>query len=210
MVLFTGALAPLAEARKAPKQSGPLNFDEKACSRRTEKWRNDKTGRTETVAKTETCALFYTFDPLAEDNDNRDYGIVWVQARIEPRGAWCAKRIWSDLLVSKDTKIHKQTPTKNFKLGKSRRIRIKLATLANGWSDEKGTLSEKTKIRPRRLRHSRFNIEASRVFRQRWNGQTGAVVNLTSGVEISWAIDDPPDALTSGLQYDFERRGSCS
>ena len=196
-----------AEARKAPKQTGPLNLDERQCGRET--LRKRVKGRMEVVAKAETCLLFYDYDPLREDDEQRDYGIVWVQARVEPRGAWCATAVWSDLVVSEDTRIHKRTPVKNFKISRSRKVQVKLASFANGASDEKGTLSEKTTIHPRILRHSRFTFERSRVFRQRWKGQRGRVINLTSGAEVSWAEDDPPDAVSSGLLYDFERRGRC-
>lgn len=196
-----------AEARREPKQTGPLNLDERQCGRET--LRKRVKGRMEVVAKAETCLLFYDYDPLREDDEQRDYGIAWVQARVEPRGAWCATSVWSDLVVSEDTRIHKRTPVKNFKIGRSRELQVKIASFANGASDEKATLSEKTTIYPRVLRHVRFTFDRSRVFRQRWMGQRGRAVNLTSGAEVSWAEDDPPDAVSSGLLYDFERRGRC-
>src|SRR5680860_1036125 len=150
MVLGAGHVA---EARDAPKQTGPLNFVQRKCARQT--FRTRVKGRLEVVAKTETCLLFYEFDPLAEDNEQRDYGVAWVQARIEPRGAWCATRVWSDLGVSQDTKFHKRTPAKDYSLKRSRKVRVKLASLANGFGEEQATLSERTWFRPRRLRHSR-------------------------------------------------------
>jgi len=207
MIGMVLASSPPVEAREAPKQTGPLNFDDRQCGRDTLKQRVQ--GRLEVVAKAETCLLFYDYEPLAEDNDERDYGIAWVQARIDPRGAWCATSVWSDLVASGDTRMHKHTPTKNFKIGKSRKVEVKLASTANGFGDEKATLSEKTRIYPRRLRHSSFTFRGSKVFRQRWTGQRGGVINLTSGVELSWDIDNLPDAISSGLLYDFERRGRC-
>jgi len=211
LLLVLGVLiasSPVAEAREAPRQTGPLNFDERKCAKDTVRKRIE--GRMEVVAKAETCLLFYAYDPLAEDNEERDYGIAWVQARIVPKGAWCATDVWSDVVVSEDTRMHKRTPGKNFKLGKSRRIQVKLASFANGFGDQKATLSEKTRFYPRRLRHSTFTFRGSSVFRQRWTGQRGGVINLTSGVELSWGgEDDPPDAISSQLLYDFERRGRC-
>ena len=202
------ASSSVAEARDAPRRTGPLNFDERQCATDTVRKRID--GRLEVVAKGETCLLFYAYDPLAEDNEERDYGIAWVQARIVPKGAWCATDVWSDVVVSEDTRMHKRTPGKNFKLGKSRRIEVKLASFANGFGDQKATLSEKTRFYPRRLRHSTFTFRGSSVFRQRWTGQRGGAINLTSGVELSWGgEDDPPDAISSQLLYDFERRGRC-
>jgi len=207
MIGMVLASSPLAEAREPPKQSGPLNFDERQCGRDT--LRRRVNGRLEVVAKAETCLLFYAYDPLAEDNEQRDYGIAWVQARVDPRGAWCATSVWSDLAVSEDTRMHKHTPRRNFKLAKSRSVEVKLASSANGFGEENATLSEKTRIYPRRLRHSTFTFERSRVLRQRWTGQRGGVVNLTSGAELSWNEESPPDAISSGLLYDFERRGRC-
>lgn len=205
------ACTPAAEARRdEPKQSGPLNFDEVECAR--ERFRPKVNGRRELVAKAETCLLLYNYDHLAEDNEERDYAIAWVQARIEPRGAWCATRVWSDLGVSKDTKLHKRTPTKNFSMKKSRRIRVKLASDANGFGDETASIWERTWFHPRKVRHSSTTIEGSRIFTQRWTGQRGRPLNLTSGAEISWNVEKRPlgpDAIASGLRYDFERRGRC-
>lgn len=196
-----------AEARKPPKRTGPLNLENRQCARET--FRTRVNGRLEVVAKTETCLLDYEYDPLAEDDEERDYGIAWVQARIEPRGAWCATRVWSDLGVSRDTRLHKRTPMKNFSLKKSRRVEVKLASTANGFGDKAASLRERTWFRPRQLRHTRSTVGDSRIFTQRWTGQRGGVINLTSGAEISWAENDAPDALASGLRYDFERRGRC-
>lgn len=203
MVLAWG---PMAGARNAPHQTGPLNFDERQCGRDT--LRQRVKGRMEVVARGETCLLFYTYDPLAEDNDERDYGIVWVQARIAPRGAWCATKVWSDLGVSQDTRIHKRIPARNLSVKRSRKVLVKLATLANGFGQEKATLGERTWFHPRNLRHSTSTVGRSRVFTQRWTGLRGGVINLTSGAEISWADRDLP-AIASGLRYDFERRGRC-
>ncbi|MGH2700047.1 MAG: hypothetical protein ACRDJL_12750 [Actinomycetota bacterium] len=210
VVLMLLVQAPGAQARKAPKQTGPLNFDVRRCGGETVRTRIK--GRMEVVAKTKTCVLLYTYDPLREDNQDRDYGLVWVQARVDPRGAWCAKRVWSDLGVdvSKDTRVHRRTPVKNLKLRRARRIRVKLATTANGAGDQKATLGERTTFYPRRLQHSTFVFQKSRIVRQRWAGQRGKVLNFTSGAEMSWDSEaEGPDAISSGLLYDFERRGRC-
>jgi hypothetical protein len=204
------ASSAVAEVREAPHKTGPLNFDERQCA--TDTVRKRIQGRLEVVAKAETCLLLYAYDPLAEDNEERDYGIAWVQARIDPRGAWCATDVWSDVVVdvSDDTRMLKRTPDRNFSLGRSRRIEVKLASVANGFGDRRATLREKTRIYPFRLRHSTFTFKQSKVFRQRWTGQRGGVIKLTSGVELSWKENDPgPDAISSQLLYDFERRGTC-
>ncbi|HZK51403.1 MAG TPA: hypothetical protein VFD47_07555 [Actinomycetota bacterium] len=199
--------SPVAEARDAPKQTGPLNFDQRECGR--QKFRTRVNGRLELVAKTETCLLLYNYDPLSEDNEERDYAIAWVQARIEPRGAWCAKKVWSDLGISQDTKFHKRIPARKFSMKKSRRVLVKLATMANGFGEEKASLSERTWFHPRQVRHSRSTVGRSRIFTQRWTGQRGRPLNLTSGAEISWDVDNLPNTIASGLRYDFERRGRC-
>ncbi len=199
--------SPVAEARRdEPKQSGPINFDERECASAT--FRTKVNGRREVVAKTETCLLLYNYDPLREDNEERDYAIAWVQARVEPRGAWCATRVWSDLGLLR-AKFHKRTPTKNFSMKKSRRVQVKLASTANGFGDEAASLKEWTWFHPRRVRHSRTTIRRSRIFTQRWTGRRGRPLNLTSGGEISWDVEDKPPAFASGLRYDFERRGRC-
>ncbi|MPZ90836.1 MAG: hypothetical protein GEU68_04260 [Actinobacteria bacterium] len=200
------AYSPVAEARKPPKKTGPLNLDVRKCGRQT--FRTRVNGRREVVAKTETCLLLYNYDPLSEDNAERDYAIAWVQARIEPRGAWCATKVWSDLGVSRGTKIHKHVPARNFSMKKSRRVLVKLASLANGFGEEKGALREKRWFHPRKWRHSKSTVRRSRIFTQRWTGQRGRPLNLTSGAEVSWDVEDPP-TYASGLRYDFERRGRC-
>lgn len=202
--------APVA-ARKAPKRTGPLSFDAKECDRQKEVWRNPKTGLLETVAKTETCVLFYRFDPLAESNEDRDYGIAWTQGKVEPRNGWCARRVTSRLLVSSDGRMHGRVPKKNLKLGTKRRLRVRLTIDANGTSDETGSLAETITVWPRLLRHSVIRRDGAHIFRQQWRGLRGRTILFASGVVLSWA-DDPedfPDAISSGLSYKFEKRGIC-
>ena len=210
-VLGLVALTTPAMARKAPKKSGPLNFDDKECDREREVWRNPKTGLIETVAKTETCVLFYRFDPLEESNENRNYGIAWTQGKVQPRNGWCARRVTSDLLVSSDGKLHAKAPKKNLKPKTKRRLRVRLTTDANGTSDETGSLAETITVWPRLLKHSVINSDGAHIFRQHWRGLRGRTTLFASGVVLSWA-DHPenfPDAISSGLSYKFEKRGNC-
>lgn len=212
VALALGALASPADARRAPKKRGPLSFDERACDRQTERWRNPKTGLTETVARTQTCVLFYRFDPLAESDEDRNYGVVWVQAKVDPRNGWCARSVTSKLLVTDDGKIHQRAPKKGQKVNARRQLRVKLATDANGMSDETGRLVETITEWPRRRRQALYKKDGSHVFRQRWTGLRGKPLLFASAVVISWADnpEDFPDALTSGLNYKFEKRGTCT
>jgi hypothetical protein len=105
--------------------------------------------------------------------------------------------------------MHTRSPKKTIETGSSRQLQVKLKTEANGAGEETGTLSETITIFAKKLRHSTTTTDTSRVFRQRWSGLRGKPLNFASGAEVSWAIDDPPDALTSGLRYRFEKRGRC-
>lgn len=198
-----------ASARRAPKRTGPLSFDTKECARQKERKRIN--GVIEVVAVAESCVLFYRFDPLAESNENRDYGIAWTQGKVEPRNGWCARRVTSHLLVSSDGKLHAKAPKKNLKLGTKRRLRVRLTTDANGTSDETGSLAETITVWPRLLKHSMVKGDGAHIFRQHWRGLRGRTTLFASGVVVSWA-DDPenfPDAISSGLSYKFEKRGNC-
>jgi len=210
-VTMTALTAP-ASARKAPKRSGPLSFDTKVCDRQKEVWRNPDTGLTETVAKTESCVLFYRFDPLAESDEDRNYGVAWTQGKVEPRNGWCARRVTSHLLVSSDGKMHGRAPKKDMTPATKRRLRVRLSTKANGTSDRTGTLSETIAVWPRLLEHSVIKRDGAHIFRQRWRGSRGNKLLFGSGVVLSWA-DDPenfPDAISSGLSYRFKKRGICT
>ena len=201
-----------ASARRAPNRRGPLTFDTRECDRQREVWRNPKTGLTETVARTETCILFYRFDPLAENDEDRNYGVAWAQGKVEPRNGWCATRVTSHLLVSNDGKLHRRAPNRDLSPKSKRPLRVRLATDANGTSDRTGTLSETIAVRPRLLEHSVVKRDGARIFRQRWSGSRGNKLLFASGVVLSWA-DDPenfPDAISSGLSYRFKKKGICS
>jgi hypothetical protein len=200
------ASSSVAEARDEPRPTGPLNLDARRCARETLRRRIN--GQREVVAKAETCVLLYDYDPLAENNEERDYAFAWVQARVEPHGAWCAKRVWSDLGVSRNTTIHKRVPATDLFLKSSRRVLVKIATTAKGFGQEKATLRERTRFYPRNVRHFRSRVNGTRIFTQRWVGQRGGVINLTSGAELSWEVGKFP-TIASGLSYDFERRGTC-
>ena len=210
-VLSLVALTTPVSARKAPKKSGPLSFDEKKCDRERELWRDPKTGLIETVARTETCVLVYRFDPLKESNENRDYGIAWTQGKVSPRNGWCARRVTSHLLVSSDGKMHARAPRKDLKIGAKRRLRIRLATDANGTSGKTGSLTETITVWPRLLKHSVIERDRAHIFRQHWRGLRGRTTLFASGVVLSWADhpEDFPDAISSGLSYRFEKRGIC-
>jgi hypothetical protein len=204
-----GEVSGPAEARRPPRRTGPLNFDARQCDRQTERKRIN--GIIEVVAKSETCVLFYRFDPLAESDEDRNYGIAWTQGKVEPRNGWCARRVTSHLLVSPDGKMHARAPKKDRKLGTKRRLRVRLATDANGMSDEIGTLSETITVWPRRLEHFVIRRGGAQIFRQRWKGLRGNQILFASGAVLSWS-DDPedfPDAISSGLSYSFEKRGIC-
>jgi hypothetical protein len=210
LACIAAATAP-ATARRAPNRRGPLSFDTKVCDRQREVWRNPNTGLTETVARTETCVLFYRFDPLAEDDENRNYGVAWTQAKVEPRNGWCARRVTSHLLVSPDGKMHGRAPKKDLNPRTARLLRVRLSTDANGMSDEKGTLSETILVWPREIEHSVVKRDGARIFRQRWRGLRGNKLLFASGVVLSWA-DNPenfPDAISSGLSYRFKKKGIC-
>ncbi|MDQ4058733.1 MAG: hypothetical protein M3124_06390 [Actinomycetota bacterium] len=201
-----------ASARKAPKRRGPLTFDTKECDRQREVWRNPNTGLTETVARTETCILFYRFDPLAENDQDRNYGVAWTQGKVEPRNGWCATRVTSHLLVSKDGKMHGHAPKRDLSPKSKRLLRVRLSTDANGTSNRTGTLSETIAVWPRLLEHSVVKRDGARIFRQRWTGSRGNKLLFASGVVLSWADERGgfPDAISSGLSYRFKKKGICS
>jgi hypothetical protein len=210
-VLSLVALTTPVSARKAPKKSGPLSFDDRKCDRERELWRDPKTSLVETVAKTETCVLFYRFDPLAERNEKRDYGIAWAQGKVSPRNGWCARRVTSHVLVSSDGKMHARAPRKDLEIGTKRRLRVRLATDANGTSGRTGSLAETITVWPRLLKHSVIKRDGAHIFRQHWRGLRGRSTLFASGVVLSWAEDPEnfPDAISSGLSYKFEKRGIC-
>lgn len=207
-----GEISAPASARRAPRRRGPLTFDTKECDRQREVWRNPNTGLIETVARTETCILFYRFDPLAEDDKDRNYGIAWTQGKVEPRNGWCATRVTSHLLVSNDGKLHRRAPKRDMSPGSRRRLRVRLSTNANGTSNRTGTLSETIAVWPRLLEHSVVKRDGAHIFRQQWRGSRGNKLLFASGVVLSWA-DDPenfPNAISSGLSYRFKKKGTCS
>jgi len=211
LVLSLDALTTPVSARKAPKKRGPLSFDDRKCEHEKELWRNPRTGLIETVARTKSCVLFYRFDPLAERNEKRDYGIAWTQGKVSPRNGWCARRVTSHVLVSSDGKMHARAPRKDLKIETKRRLRVRLATDANGTSGKTGSLAETITVLPRLLKHSVMKRDGAHIFRQHWRGLRGRSTLFASGVVLSWAEDPEnfPDAISSGLSYKFEKRGIC-
>jgi hypothetical protein len=218
-VLVTGTLlwagdawalvASQPTAKEKPNASGPLSFEGRRCEQKKEIFTNPKTGDSETVAVAEACVLLYAYDPAAEDDLEHDYGITWLQTTVDARNGWCAIKVRSDLTITDDAKLFQHDPKKAFERRRPRRIRVKVSTDAQGHGSDVGRLQQSFTMRPRRLRPFLIKRASANLFRLRWTGRTERKLAFVSGVEIAWDADDAVNAMTSGLSYEFEKRGNC-
>lgn len=204
-----GVAASQPGARDKPEASGPLSFEGRSCEQKEEVFKDPVTGKRETVAVAEACVLLYVYDPAKEDDGARDYGIVWLQTTVDARNGWCATKVKSDLTITDDAKLFEHDPKKTIETKHKERVKVSVTTNAQDHGEGTGRLKQSFTLRPERLKPSLEEKASASLFRLRWTGQTNKKLAFVSGVEISWDAEDSVDSMSSGLSYEFEKRGSC-
>lgn len=195
-------------AKEKPTASGPLSFEDRKCEQKKEFFNDPDSGR-ETVAVAEACVLLYLYDPAAEQDSKNDYGVVWLQTTVDARNGWCATKVRSDLTITDDAELFEHDPKKILEPKRKRRVRVSVTTDGQNHGTDIGRLQQSFALRPRRLVPSLKEKASASLFRLLWTGRTNRKLAFASGVEISWAADDKVNAMTSGLSYEFEKRGNC-
>ncbi|MDQ3956242.1 MAG: hypothetical protein M3285_11915 [Actinomycetota bacterium] len=186
------------DARSEPVVTGPLTAlgDGKRC--RATKYEVEG----EVVARAKICLFLYSFDPDMEDDEERDYGVMWAQTNVDTGGGWCAFRVHTEVYIPDAMPMHARVP-RGQKIAKRKKVVWKLGVDAEGHAAEDASVKKGLTLYPRSLRRSRREGDdgTDRV-RLSWRGETARKLGFVSGFEVSWPEDEgPPDAVPFRVEY---------
>ena len=199
-----GLIGPPAAARQmrvrsAPRVSGPLDPRAIECVRNTERVEG------EIIAVARSCVRFYTLEPSAEGDPTRDYGVIWLQTSLRPRGRWCAIAARSDIRIP-TRRVHARRPRTRAVHRRHEHL-TRLVVDAAGQATDPATVSKRFVLYPEEMRARTRN--EGRSFRLAWHGSTGRRVAFATGVEISWHKRYTPRDIDSRFGYEVRRSGRC-
>ena len=202
-VLVVGFASPAAgqlDARSEPVVSGPLTAlgDGKKC--RATKYEVEG----EVVARAKICLFLYSFDPESEDDDERDYGVMWAQTNVDTGGGWCAFKVHTEVYIPEDMPMHAKVPRAQ-DIAKRKKVTWTLKADAEGHAAEEASVKKGLTLFPKSLSRSRRadeSYKATDLVRVTWRGETAEKLGFVSGFEVSWPeADGPPDAVPFRVEY---------
>lgn len=200
-VLLVGFASPATgqlDARADPVVTGPLTAlgDGKKC--RATKYEVDG----EIVARAKICLFLYAFDPEAEDDDARDYGVMWAQTNVDTGGGWCAFRVHTEVYIPEEMPMHAKVPRAQ-EVPARKKVVWKLGVDAEDHATEAGSVKKSLTLYPREVSRSRREAKDGQdLVRVSWRGETAAKLGFVSGFEVSWPSEDgPPDAVPFRVEY---------
>jgi hypothetical protein len=198
VALLGSAATAQLDARTEPVVSGPLTAlgDGKKC--RATKYEVEG----EVVARAKICLFLYSFDPDSEDDEDRDYGVMWAQTNVDTGAGWCAFRVHTEVYIPEDMPMHAKVPRAQ-KITKRKKVVWNLDVDAEGHAAETATVKKGLTLFPDALTRSRRDADdGTDLVRVTWNGQTAAKLGFVSGFEVSWPeADGPPDAVPFRVEY---------
>lgn len=200
-VLVVALSVPAAgqmDARTEPVVSGPVTAlgDGKKC--RATKYEVEG----EIVARAKICLFLYSFDPDMEDDEERDYGVMWAQTNVDTGGGWCAFRVDTEVYIPEGMPIHAKVPRAQ-KIAKRKKVSWSLAVDAEGHAAEEASVKKGLTLFPNRLTRARRDAgDDTDMVRVTWRGETAEKLGFVSGFEVSWPeADGPPDAVPFRVEY---------
>lgn len=191
-------------AAQAPEVSGELELANDNCRKQQEKFEG------EVVATGKTCLWIYTYDPTAETDEARNYGVVWLQSNVNAKRRWCASKVLSDVDLPNDIRVESRAPLR-LDVNRRKTYKTVLRPTADGNAAQ---TAEDTKITQTQVLYPQSVrtrvVDKGNLFRLKWEGSRDEKLGFASGAEISW-VDDPnddPGGISFALNYDL-KRGNC-
>ncbi|MBW3594698.1 MAG: hypothetical protein KY391_03895 [Actinobacteria bacterium] len=208
VVVAAVAIAPAGAATKQmdatddPEMSGELELASENCQ--TKNVRHDGS----IIAKGKTCLRIYSYDPGAETDTERNYGVAWLQSNVNSRLGWCAARVVSDIDLPEGFEVEARAP-RAMDLKRRKVYETALAPNAGGNAMETAeeTSIKQTQVLYPRLLRMRILAETN-IVRLKWRGLRNEKLGFASGAEVSWSSDAEPDPVSYRLNYRLQR-GDC-
>jgi hypothetical protein len=172
----TPALAQM-KVRRAPTRTGPLTTAGRRCDADIVRAAGRIRGRLV------VCRWLFSMDPGSENNTNRDFGVLWIQAKVNPENGWCAKRAPLRLFAPSNARVLGRSP-RSLTTSEHRSASTGIVADAQGAAATQTTVRKSFILHPRRLTRT-FDRELARL-RIAWAGDTRRTVAFAAGMEISW------------------------
>jgi hypothetical protein len=205
VLLSAALLAPAGAAQmKAsdpPHVAGPLALSNETYSGDPCRREVIKVGG-EVAAVGRFCTWFYRFDPGAESDAGRDYGVWWIQSDFKPRNGWCAKQLNTGIAMSSGTEVTAFT-RKKLDLSTGRKVTIRLRPDAGGTSATPGLVRNSFVMRPGTYR-SRF-VSSNSNLKMVWKGATKKPAAFAGGLEASWPANSGPPAFLPNASAQMQK-----
>jgi len=198
-------LAPVAgaagqmDASDSPEVTGELDLRTESCQTENEKHEG------EVVARGKTCLRIYAYDPGAENDTERNYGVAWLQSNVNSRLGWCAAKVTADIDLPENFDLEAYAPH-SLDIRRKRTYETTLQPDAGGNASgtaQETSISQSQILYPRSL--STWLRADTNVLRLVWRGSRDAKLGFAFGAEVSWPSGAEPDPLSYRLRYQLER-----
>lgn len=195
------ATAAQMDAADDPRVVGPFSgSEEPACSAEAV-----KTEDGETVARVKLCARLFPLDTVAESNEDRDFGILWIQSNVNSMNDWCTTATSTSGLVRSAGTVHDYVPARRYGASRGHDVKMKLIADAQGMASEKAVVSQRLTLYPIKTRPLVDQEDNGTRVTARWTGSSSKKLASVLGVEVSWDSSSGSPAMVPGLTYDFAR-----
>lgn len=211
LVMLVASASPAAarqmNARDEPVLMGPLQTSEPICEKATE--RHGTGNDSEVVAKVKLCTRLIELDPTTEDDDLRDYGILWLQSNVDARNGWCATKVDTSAHIREAGMVHNYVPVRKHKIAKKTKTTLRMVPDAEGHATENAEVSQTFILRKGAFRPIATPTERGTRVIARWKGSSATKLAFALGVEVSWGAGVGSPRMEPGLDYGFVKRGRC-
>lgn len=202
LLVSPAAAAVQMDATDAPEVSGELELVTESCQNENEKHEGA------VVARGKTCLRIYSYDPGAENDADRNYGVAWLQSNVNSRLGWCAAKVLSDIDLPGSFQVEARAP-RSMDVRRRKTYETVLAADAGGnaaETAEDSAIRQAQILYPREVRTS--ILSDPNVFRLRWVGLRNEKLGFATGAEVSWSSGSSPDPVSYRLNYEL-KRGDC-
>ena len=200
MLLCPPASAEQLDAASAPISVGPLDIVTRRCVDESKRRR----GRV--IASALSCLRFYAFEPSLERDEQRDFGVIWLQTNLNAKRRWCARVVKADIILPDGVTIVSGTP-KDKNADEARTVRAKIKTDKELAIDVVGAVRARFLLYPRGLETS--YRDAGQKLRLVWRGRERSKLGFAQGLELAWRRQAPPSLFSSSLRYELRRQRRC-
>jgi hypothetical protein len=197
VLAIPGTAGAQLDARDAPDVTGPLDNGQKGCDGGKEMHQGDL------VARVRLCYRVFLFDVDSEDDQERDFGVIWLQANVDAEPGWCTTAVRTSALITDGGETHDFIPADKVRTQDKKRVKRTLRVDAQGNADQVGRITQSFMLFPKAATPSVKNKSDGERFKLTWEGSSARNLGFATGVELSWDQAEGSPKIDPKLTYDF-------